>query len=445
MRAALSSGLETDLHKIKALPTREIDLNCGIMSFSEKPMKSETSVETDVCIVGAGPVGGSLACRLGMAGVRVAVIDRAPLPPMEHPDFDGRAYAIAAGSRRLLQLAGVWERLPQTPCPIHHIRVSDGRVGQPASSLFLHFDRHEVDAEAFGWMVEARALRVALNAQLHALSGVMVFAPAQVSVERTADSAIVLAETPEVRVRLTCRLVVAADGRESGLRTQAGIPITRFGYDQTGIVTAVAHERDHQNVALEHFLPAGPFAQLPMSPTPEAPHVSAPHVSAIVWTERRAAASRLLALDDARFGREIARRLGGHLGQVRPIGRRWSYPLGALHAHRYYADRLALIGDAAHGIHPIAGQGLNLGFRDVAALATLLTEAGDPGASAVLAAYQRQRRPDNLLMLAATDGLDRLFSSDNPMLRLMRDVGIATVHRAPRLKRLFMRTAMGAS
>jgi len=400
----------------------------------------EKPLDVDICIVGAGPVGGSLACRLGTAGIPTAIVDRAPLPPMEHPDFDGRAYAIAAGSRRLLQAAGIWDHLPQTPCPIHDIRVSDGRLGRPASPLFLHFDRHEVEAEAFGWMVEARALRCALNAHLHALPAVTVLAPARVRVERSEAAAIVHAQTPDGPVRITCRLVVAADGRDSLLRSEAGIPVTRMAYDQTGIVSAIAHERDHNNVALEHFLPAGPFAQLPMIDGPDGEHVSA-----IVWTERRAAAAGLLALDDARFGREIARRLGSHLGELRPIGRRWSYALGALHAHSYYATRLALIGDAAHGIHPIAGQGLNLGLRDVQALSELLIEApGDPGASALLSRYQRRRRPDNLLMLAATDGLDRLFSTDNPIIRLVRDLGIAAVHRTPRLKRAFMRQAMGA-
>ncbi len=400
------------------------------------------SLTVDVCVVGAGPVGGTLACRLAVLGVRVAVIDRASLPPMEHPDFDGRAYAIAAGSRAVLQAAGLWDALPQTPCPIAQIRVSDGRVGRPASPLFLHFDPAEAGPsapEAFGWMVEARSLRQALNARLHALPEVRVFAPAIAEVVRHAEGASVrIADGP----RIDCRLVVAAEGRASPLREQAGITVGRLPYRQTGLVGAIAHERPHHNTAVEHFLPAGPFAQLPMSPTEQAPHVSA-----IVWTEREAVAARLLALDDAAWGQEIARRLGPHLGAIRPIGRRWSYPLAAMHAARYTDTRLALVGDAAHGIHPIAGQGLNLGFRDIASLAALVEEAvstgADPGAPALLARYQRQRRPDTLLMLAATDALDRLFSSDRRVLRLARDIGIATVHRMPRLKRLFMRQAMG--
>jgi len=393
----------------------------------------------DVCVVGAGPVGGTLACRLAAGGVRVAVVDRAALPPMEHPDFDGRAYAVAAGSRRLLEAAGVWDALPQKPSPILDIRVSDGRVGRRASSLFLHFDHQDVGDQPFGWMVEARALRVALNAHMHDAPGLTVHAPAEAAVQRRADGAVVqVSGGPSI----ACRLVVAAEGRGSPLREQAGIAVTRVAYGQRGIVSAVAHERPHHNTALEHFLPGGPFAQLPMGPTE-----GAPNVSAIVWTERTPAADRVIALDDAAFGREVARRLGDHLGAVRPIGRRWIYPLSAMHAQRYVDTRLALVGDAAHGIHPIAGQGLNLGFRDVMVLSELVVAAvqagADPGAAALLAQYQRRRRPDNLLMLAATDVLDRLFSTDNPLLRAARDIGIAGVHRMPRLKRLFMRQAMG--
>ena len=400
-------------------------------------------LDVDLCVVGAGPVGGTLACLAAAAGLRVAVIDRAALPPMEHPAFDGRAYAIAAGSRAILEQAGLWHALPLPACPIHDIRVSDGDVGQPASPLFLHFAVRELpeagEDTAFGWMVEARSLRVAINATLAATASITVLAPAQAEVTRTAQAATVrIAGGPT----LTCRLVIAAEGRESPLRREAGIQVTRHPYHQTGIVSAIAHERPHHNTALEHFLPAGPFAQLPMSASE-----AGPHISAIVWTERSAQAAGLLALDDTAFGHQIARRLGPHLGAIHPVGRRWSYPLGALHAHRYTDTRLALIGDAAHGIHPIAGQGLNLGFRDAAALASLLTQAyaagEDIGAPALLTRYQRARRPDNLLMLAATDGLDRLFSTGNPALRLARRVGIAGVHRIPPLKRLFMRRAMG--
>lgn len=400
-------------------------------------------LSAEVCVVGAGPVGGTLACRLAAAGIATVVIDRAPLPPMEHPAFDGRAYAVAAGSRHLLEGAGVWDRLPESACPILGIRVSDGRLGRRASPLHLHFAHQDAgeDAGPFGHMVEARSLRIALNGLLHALPPLRVFAPAEAAVERREDGAIVrIAGGPTI----DCRLVVAAEGRNSPLRRAAGIPVTSLPYDQTGIVCAISHERPHHNTALEHFLPSGPFAQLPMCGSP---HV-APNVSAIVWTEHMPIAQRMLALHDAPFVSEIARRLGDHLGTVRMVGRRWSYPLAAMHAHRYYDTRLVLVGDAAHTIHPIAGQGLNLGFRDAIALSKLLVNASsrgeDLGAPQLLRHYQQQRRPDNLLMLAATDALDRLFSTDNPLLRLARDVGIAAVHRTPALKRLFMRQAMGA-
>ena len=398
------------------------------------------AIEADVCIMGAGPVGGVLTCLLAEAGLRVAVIDRAALPPMTHPDFDGRAYAIAAGSRRVLQQAGLWDVLPYAAGPIRDIRVSDGRVGRPASPLFLHFDAAELDQPAFGWMVEARSLRMALNTRLAALPSVSVFAPAEASVVRDAAGvAVQVAGGP----RITCRLVVAAEGRHSPLREQAGIAVTRIPYRQTAMVGAIAHERPHNGTALEHFLPAGPFAQLPMAGTE-----GAPNLSAFVWTERDGAAPRLLALDDAAFARELTRRLGTHLGAIRIAGRRWSYPLSAMHAHRYTATRLALVGDAAHGIHPIAGQGLNLGLRDVAALAGLVAATaaagGDVGGEALLRQYQAARRPDNLMMLGATHVLDKLFSTDLAPVRLARDVGIAAVHRVGPLRRLFMRQAMGA-
>lgn len=407
----------------------------------------DQNLDVDVCVVGAGPVGGTLAACLAGGGVRTALIDRAPLPPMEHPDFDGRAYAIAAGSRRVLEQAGLWARLPFPANPIRGIRVSDGKVGRPASRLHLHFDVDEVaDAAppfegepAFGWMVEARALRMALNAHLHGLPELSVFAPAEARVERDAAGATVwLADGTEIRARL----VVAAEGRRSALREQAGIKVTHLPYRQTGMVFAIAHEHPHHDVALEHFLPDGPFAQLPMAPAEVAPHISA-----IVWTERDAMAKHVLGFDDDRFAQEVARRLGGHLGAVRMIGRRWSYPLSAMVVHGITAERLALVGDAAHGIHPIAGQGLNLGFQDVGPLAELViaaVQAGeDPGEEGVLRGYRAARGPAVLAMTAMTDGLDRLFSNDLRPVRLARDLGIAAVNRIGPLKRLFMRRAMG--
>jgi len=413
-------------------------------SFFPKGARMSETIQAEICVVGAGPVGGTLACRLAASGIPTVVVDRAPLPPMEHPAFDGRAYAIAAACRAVIEDGGIWGRLPGDPCPIEQIRVSDGRLGRPASRLFLHFDHREAvnpgeQAGPFGWMVEARDLRVAMNATLQAQPNLRVYAPAAARVERGAEGALVhIAGGPSI----ACRLVVAAEGRHSPLRAQANIPLTRLPYGQTGIVCAIAHELPHHNVALEHFLPAGPFARLPMRGTD-----GAPHVSAIVWTERDAVAPRMLALDDAALARQIARRMGDHLGAVRLLGRRWHYPLSAQFAHRYWDTRLVLVGDAAHGVHPIAGQGLNLGFRDVAALAGRLIAAhaagADPGGREVLLGYQRDRRPDNMLMLLGMDTLDRLFSTDFPPARLIRDLGLGAVQRMPRLKKLFMRQAMG--
>ncbi|GBQ23549.1 ubiquinone biosynthesis hydroxylase UbiH/UbiF/VisC/COQ6 [Acetobacter estunensis NRIC 0472] len=401
-------------------------------------MSAHTVTEVDICIIGAGPVGATLACRLAREGVPVAVVDRAALPPMEDPDFDGRAYAIAAGSKNLLEEAGVWERLPQIPCPIEDILVTDGRPGEPPSPLSLEFTRED-SRQPFGWMAEARALRVALNATLHDAPSVTLLAPAEVVITRS-DAGVVVRAKDGREIR--ARLLVAADGRGSRTRSQAGIPITKLPYGQSGIVCAIAHELPHDNGALEHFLPGGPFAQLPMTGTAEHPNLSA-----IVWSEKDAMAQRLVALPDELFVRELKRRIGDRLGEVKPVGRRWVYPLSAQYAQRYTATRMVLAGDAAHGIHPIAGQGLNLGFRDVIALADLLIETHrkgeNPGAPSVLARYQRRCRPTNMLMFVATDALDRLFSNDNPVLRLARDVGIAAVQRMPRLRKAFVKHAMG--
>ncbi len=402
-------------------------------------------IEVVVAVVGAGPVGGALACRLAAAGIATAVIDRAALPPMEHPDFDGRAYAIAAGSRPLLEAGGIWDLLPYAPCPILGIRVTDGRLGHPPSPLSLRFGHREAGEAAgpFGWMVEARSLRMALNARLSELASLFVLAPATVRIVRQENEArLTAADGAEI----IASLVVAAEGKASPLARAAGIPFTRFSYHQQAIVTAIAHARPHHNIALEHFLPAGPFAQLPMSPA-VTPDGLAEHVSAIVWTEPTRLAEALYRLDETRFAAEIERRLGPHLGTVRPLGKRFHYPLGAHFADRVTGLRLALAGDSAHGIHPIAGQGLNLGLRDAMALAGLIEKAvavgEDPGSPVVLERYQRAVRGRNLLMLAATDGLERLFGNDLPPLRFVRDLGIAGVNRIPPLKRFFIRQAMG--
>jgi 2-octaprenyl-6-methoxyphenol hydroxylase len=390
--------------------------------------------EHDIAIIGAGPVGGSLALALAARGHKVLLVDRAALAPMEDPAFDGRAYAISAGSKPILALAGVWDALPYAPCPILDIDVTDGKVGRRPSALKLHFDHRAVGDEAFGWIIEARSIRVAINNRLHESANVTLRAPAEARVVRDADGADIFVGDEIFRVNL----VVAAEGRKSPLREQAGIRVTRLPYNQTAVAFAIAHEKPHHGVALEHFLPGGPFAVLPMTGTAEHPNLSA-----VVFTERDALAQRLSAMADAPFMREVSVRLCGRLGEIAQAGRRWTYPLYAMYAHKYYAERLVLVGDAAHGVHPIAGQGLNLGIQDATDLVEILQSMPDVGAPDVLARYQAKRRPINMAMLMGMDTLDRLFSTNFPPIRLARDLGLAAVDRMPRLKKRFMLTAMG--
>jgi 2-octaprenyl-6-methoxyphenol hydroxylase len=312
----------------------------------------------------------------------------------------------------------------------------DIRVSEGGSRLFLHYDHREVGDEPFGHMLENRVLRRALILRARELPALRLLAPARLA-QLDRGSAGVAARLAD-GTRIEAPVVVAADGRGSFVREEAGIRVTRWTYRQTAIVTTVEHERPHGFVANEHFLPAGPFAILPLLPETR---------SSIVWTERSDVAPAIMALDEQGFTRELRRRFGGFLGDVRPVGPRFSYPLSLQYAASAIDRRLALVGDALHAMHPIAGQGLNMGLRDVAALFDALLEARaagrDLGSPAVLGRYQRWRRFDNTLMLAMTDGLNRLFSNNIPPLRLARDLGLAAVHRAPPLKRLFMRHAMG--
>ncbi len=390
--------------------------------------------DVEIAVIGAGPVGGTLALALAARGRRVLLVDQADLAPMEDPAFDGRGYAIAAGCQPLLALAGLWDELPFAPCPILDIDVTDGKVGRRPSALKLHFDHRAVGDDAFGWIIEARSIRVALNKRLRAEPNIVLRAPATARITRGAEGADIEVGGETFRVQL----VVAAEGRRSPLRVAAGIGVTKLPYKQTAVIFAIAHEKPHNGVALEHFLPGGPFAVLPMTGTAEHPNVSA-----VVFTERDALAQKLYTMQDGPFMREVQARLGNRLGAVRQVGRRWMHRLEAMYAHRYYDTRLALAGDAAHGVHPIAGQGLNLGLQDVAALVEILEGAEDAGAPALLARYQAARRPVNMAMLLGMDALDRLFSTNFPPVRLARDLGLAAVDRMPRLKKRFMLTAMG--
>lgn len=393
-------------------------------------MTGTTDLIADVLVVGGGLVGGTMACALGQAGARVVCLDR------EHPRaalaaaYDGRASAVALGSKIMLDGIGLWPHVAPFAAPIMEIRVADG-----ASPLFLHYDYREVGESPLGWIVENRGIRRAQAARLPELPGVTFLAPARAAtVER--GPAGVTARLDDGRT-VRARLVVAADGRGSPLREQAGIGLTRWDYGQVGIVCTVAHALEHRGVAQEHFLPAGPFAILPLPG----------RRSSIVWTERADLAPAIMAQDEAGFLAELKSRFGDFLGEIAVEGPRFAYPLSLQFADRYVDTRLALVGDAAHGMHPIAGQGMNMGLRDVAALAEIVVDrlrlGLDPGAPEALAAYQRWRRFDNALMLAVTDGLNRLFSNDIGPVRLARDLGLAAVDRMPAVKRLFMRHAMG--
>jgi 2-octaprenyl-6-methoxyphenol hydroxylase len=389
----------------------------------------------DVVIAGGGMVGLPLALALARGGLKTVVADAAPVASVLDPKFDGRVSALAYASVRMLKALGVWEGLAPDAQPIREILVTDGKPGQPASPFSLHFDAQEVGAAALGHIAENRHIRAALYAAVARTANLELLAPAAVkTVTAEGGGAVVsLANGEQIRTAL----VIAADGRDSPLRAEAGIGVIGWSYPQTGIVATVEHEKPHNGVAYEHFLPSGPFAILPMTG----------NRSSLVWTEAKTKAPALLALDEARFNEELARRFGGHLGTTKAAGPRWSYPLSFHLARDFVRPRLALAGDCAHGIHPIAGQGLNLGLKDAAALAEVLLDAArlgqDIGALDTLKRYERWRRFDSFTLAASTDALNRLFSNDIAPLRHLRDLGMGIVDAVGPARRFFMRHAGG--
>ena len=398
--------------------------------------------DAELVVAGAGLTGMLLGVACAGAGLEVVVVDPQEPAAMLMPGFDGRTSAIAYGSRLVFDGIGLWPDIAAEAEPIREIRVADDEA-----PLFLHYDSRDLGGETpLGYIVENRVLRRALYERARTLPNLQLLAPHRIAaVEASATGAVALLDDGE---RLRTRLVAAADGKDSPLRQAAAIRATQWRYGQTGIVTTVAHARPHAGIAVEHFLPAGPFAILPM--TDESSEDAAPSRrgrSSIVWTEHADLAPRILALPEAEFAAELRTRFGGFLGEIEPVGPRWAYPLALLQAERYVARRLALVGEAAHVIHPIAGQGLNIAIRDVAALAELIVDQRrlglDIGDDLVLERYQRWRRTDALVLAAVTDGLNRLFSNTIAPVRLARDVGLAVVHRLPPLKRLLMRHAMG--
>jgi 2-octaprenyl-6-methoxyphenol hydroxylase len=399
----------------------------------------------DLAVVGAGLNGSLLALAAGEAGLRTALIDRVPLKSMTEAGFDGRTTAISYTSQRLFKALGVWSEIADLAEPILDIRISDAGHDGRASRLFLHFDHREAAAEGeptapMGWIVENRFLRSALLRRLSACTAVELVAPDETTdTSRDADRATIGLKSGR---RLSARLIASAEGRFGTMREEAGIGARAWSYNQIAIVLVARHEHPHRGVAQEKFLPGGPFAILPMRDGE-----AGEHRSSIVWTERANIGRRLLELDAPRFQAEFGRRFGDFLGKVDTVGPRWWFPLGLVHAERYIEERLVLVGDAAHGLHPIAGQGYNLGVRDIAALVEVLVDSKrlglDIGAADTLERYARWRRADNFTMVAATDLLNRLFSNDIKPLRLVRDLGLAAVNRTPPLRRFFVRHAMG--
>lgn len=387
----------------------------------------------DILVCGGGYVGLSAAVALKHAApsLDIAVIDAAPPEVWRN---DRRASAIAAGARRLLSMLEVWEAIAPEAQPINEMIVTDSRTSDPVRPVFLTFGGAIEDGEPFAHMAPNVAMIAALREKASEL-GLPIHQSAAASALELGDPAGTV-ETADGR-SFAARLVIAADGVRSGLRDMAGIKTQRWEYGQSGIVVTVAHERPHEGRAEEHFLPAGPFAILPLTG----------NRSSLVWTERTADAERLIQEDDFLFEAELERRFGHHLGTLRVEGGRKAFPLGLTLARDFVKPRFALAGDAAHGIHPVAGQGLNLGFRDVAALAETVVEAHrlglDIGSMSVLERYQTWRRFDTVRMGVTSDLLTRMFSNDFTPLRMARDFGLSLVDRMPAMKRYFINQAAG--
>ena len=393
-------------------------------------------LDCDALIVGGGLAGAASALSLADAGFDVILLDAGGATAEDAAEFDGRAYAVALASQRFWAAIGVWDRVAAEAEPMVDILVSDGKVDEGASPLFLHLDHRETDDGVYGYMVEDRHLRPAVLAAMDDHERVEQRAGRVTTVDYGPERAVAsLADGGTIHASV----VIACDGRDSPLGAAAGIRRMSRRYQQNGLVCAVGHEKPHHGVAHEMFLPSGPFAILPLRGDR----------SSLVWTETNAEAARIHALDDDAYLVELQRRFGDFLGKITLEGRRWTYPLHLSLAHEYVKPRLALLGDAAHAVHPIAGQGLNLGVRDAAALAEVLSEAAgrgeDIGGLDVLRRYQNWRRFDSTSFALGMDALNIFFSNDSGPIRLIRDLGMAAVNKAPKLKTVFMKMASGVS
>jgi len=387
---------------------------------------------SDVLIAGGGFAGLALAVALRQSlggDFTVTLAD----PDLARTGQDARASAVAAAPRRMFDALGVWTAVADDAQPILDMVVTDSRIDDAVRPALLTFGGEIEPGEPFAHMIENGRLIAALAHQATAVGVNLVVAPVVDFVAGPLHMNVRLGDG----TAMMTGLLVAADGARSRLRERAGIATHGWSYGQSAIVTTVTHERDHHGRAEEHFLPAGPFAILPLRR----------NRSSIVWTERTAEAERIVALADDDFHQELERRFGLQLGEIAVCGPRRAHPLGLWVARSFIAARFALVGDAAHVIHPIAGQGLNMGLRDVAALTEAVVDAVrlglDPGDAAVLQRYQSWRRFDTMTMSVSTDGLNRLFSNRSDVLRLARDIGLGMVDRLPGLKRMFIREAAG--
>lgn len=390
--------------------------------------------QTDIVIGGGGMVGLALGLALAGSGLQVTVVDPVPAQAATDEKFDGRVSALAYASVRLFKALDVWPRLERDAQPINDILVTDAALGRAPSPFSLHFDSREAGAP-LGHILENRHIRAALFATATETKSLSLISPAAIAdiAAGPHHADVTLSDGRMLRARL----VVAADGRESPMRERMGIGVVAWSYAQWGLVATVEHERPHNGVAYEHFLPSGPFAILPMTG----------NRSSLVWTEKDSVAPAMMKLPEDAFNAEIAQRFGDHLGKTNAAGPRWSYPLKFHLARDYVRPRFALAGDAAHGIHPLAGQGLNLGLKDAGALAEIVLDSArlglDFGMLDTLKRYERWRRFDAFTLAAATDGLNRLFSNDFAPLRAARDFGMGLVDQIGPVRRFLMRHAGG--
>ncbi len=390
---------------------------------------------SNILIVGGGLNGPALALALAQTGHTVSVIDSLAETVRTDAAFDGRSYALALASKRLLDAIGVWERVADHAQPMLEIKVTDGHAGSGPSPFFMHFDHAEIEEGPMGYVVEDRHLRRAFLEAMAEEKRITQISGKTVVAQETGISGITL--TLDDGSTVNGQLVVGCDGRRSGTAARAGIKRSGWDYGQTALVCAIEHDLPHHGVAHQFFMPPGPLAILPLTG----------NRSSIVWSERTDTAYRINALPEAEYLQVLRPRFGDFLGDIRLQGDRFTYPLNLTIANSFISDHLALVGDAAHGMHPIAGQGLNAGLRDVGALAEVLTLAGrrgeEIGATLVLQRYQEWRRFDTASLAMATDVFNKLFSNDNPLLRIGRDIGMGIVGSLPGLRRGFVREAAG--